>query len=109
MMLYFGGLPDPLGMPLILFAILTFSAYVGFHREPSRRAMVVLALLEADGAAPRAPAAIADSLGVSPPEIERLLGELVDAGVAVRLGPGVYFARVQGQGIAGTRKLLVVH
>jgi selenocysteine-specific elongation factor len=61
--------------------------------EPSRRAMVVLALLEADGAAPRAPAAIAEALGIAPPEIERLLGELVDSGLAVRLGPQVYFAR----------------
>ena len=31
-------------MPLILFAILTFSAYVGFHREPSRRAWTFLAV-----------------------------------------------------------------
>jgi selenocysteine-specific elongation factor len=62
-------------------------------REPSRRAMVVLALLEADGEAPRAPATIAEAVGIVPPEIERLLGELVDSGLAVRLGAQVYFAR----------------
>jgi selenocysteine-specific elongation factor len=62
-------------------------------REPSRRAMIVLALLEADGPAPRAPAAIADALGIAQQEVDERLGELVDAGLATRLGPEVYFAR----------------
>ena len=34
MALYFGGQPEVLGMPLVLFALLTVLAYLHFHREP---------------------------------------------------------------------------
>jgi hypothetical protein len=34
MVLYFGGQPEVLGMPLVLFALLTVLAYLDFHREP---------------------------------------------------------------------------
>jgi hypothetical protein len=34
MTLYFGGMPDVIGMPLILFILLSVSGYLRFHREP---------------------------------------------------------------------------
>lgn len=35
MTLYFGGFPDVVGMPLILFVLLTTLAYLSFHRAPA--------------------------------------------------------------------------
>ena len=34
MTLYFGGFPDVIGMPLVLFVLLSVTAYLPFHREP---------------------------------------------------------------------------
>jgi hypothetical protein len=42
MALYFGGQPEVLGMPLVLFALLTLLAYLQFHREPGWRTFVLL-------------------------------------------------------------------
>jgi Dolichyl-phosphate-mannose-protein mannosyltransferase len=42
MVLYFGGQPEVLGMPLVLCALLTVYAYLTFHREGSRAAFARL-------------------------------------------------------------------
>jgi hypothetical protein len=42
MVLYFGGQPEVLGMPLVLFALITIHAYLTFHREANRAAFVRL-------------------------------------------------------------------
>jgi len=34
MTLYFGGFPDVIGMPLLLFVLLSVTAYLQFHRDP---------------------------------------------------------------------------
>ncbi len=43
MVLYYGGQPEVLGMPLVLFALITIHAYLTFHREVTRAAFVRLA------------------------------------------------------------------
>jgi hypothetical protein len=40
MTLYFGGFPDVIGMPLILFVLLSVSAYLRFHRDPGVATLV---------------------------------------------------------------------
>ena len=55
-------------------------------------ARVALALLEADGAEPRSPRAVAEALRIDPGEAIAALERLVDAGRAVRLARDVYFA-----------------
>src|SRR5206468_11196047 len=57
-----------------------------------RTARLVLAILDADGAEPRPPAAIADALRLEPQRVERSLAALVEAGEAVRSTPPVYFS-----------------
>ncbi|HVX33698.1 MAG TPA: selenocysteine-specific translation elongation factor, partial [Solirubrobacterales bacterium] len=52
--------------------------------EPGPLARAVLAELEADGERPRTPAKLAEDLGESRRDVERAVGELVDAGAAVR-------------------------
>jgi hypothetical protein len=42
MVLYFGGQPEVLGMPLVLFAIVTVFAYLHFHREPKPLTVALL-------------------------------------------------------------------
>jgi hypothetical protein len=42
MVLYFGGQPEVLGMPLVLFALLAIHAYLTFHREANRAAFARL-------------------------------------------------------------------
>jgi 4-amino-4-deoxy-L-arabinose transferase-like glycosyltransferase len=42
MVLYFGGQPEVLGMPLVLFALLTVFAYLQFHRAPTSRTVAWL-------------------------------------------------------------------
>jgi 4-amino-4-deoxy-L-arabinose transferase-like glycosyltransferase len=42
MSLYFGGQPEVLGMPLVLFALLTLFAYLHFQREPRLPAFALL-------------------------------------------------------------------
>jgi selenocysteine-specific elongation factor len=60
--------------------------------ELDHLARLALAVLDADGAEPRPPAAIAEALRTDPQRVERSLGALVAAGRAVRVGPQVYFA-----------------
>jgi selenocysteine-specific elongation factor len=57
-----------------------------------RAAGLVLAVLDADGAEPRPPAAIASALRLEPERVERSLAALVEAGDAVRSTPQVYFS-----------------
>jgi hypothetical protein len=42
MVLYFGGQPEVLGMPMVLFALLTVFAYLHFHRNPGPRTFALL-------------------------------------------------------------------
>ena len=42
MTLYFGGQPEVLGMPLVLFALVTVFAYLNFHASPGVRTFVSL-------------------------------------------------------------------
>jgi 4-amino-4-deoxy-L-arabinose transferase-like glycosyltransferase len=42
MVLHFGGQPEVLGMPLVLFAVLTIYAYLNFHRDQNRAAFALL-------------------------------------------------------------------
>lgn len=60
-------------------------------REPDERALRLLDLIREDGASPRAPAALAEELGISRPETEEALQTLVGSGHAVRVKPGVYY------------------
>ena len=55
-------------------------------------ARIALATLEADGAAPRSPRALAEALRIDPHEAIAALERLVDAGRAVRVARDVYFA-----------------
>jgi selenocysteine-specific elongation factor len=57
-----------------------------------RAAKLILALLDADGAEPRSPAAVAEALRLEPERVERSLVALVEAGDVVRLTPQVYFS-----------------
>ena len=59
--------------------------------EPDERALRALEAIREDGASPRAPAAVAEALGSEPSEAEAALAELVAAGQAVRVKPGVYY------------------
>jgi selenocysteine-specific elongation factor len=68
------------------------AAPVPAPRPPGRRARVVLAVLDADGAEPRSPAAIAEALKVSEADVGELLAELAGAGLAVRLDARVYYS-----------------
>jgi selenocysteine-specific elongation factor len=56
-------------------------------------ARVALALLEADGAEPRSPRAVAGALRIDPQDAVAALERLVDAGRAVRIAREIYFAR----------------
>ncbi|HYX78894.1 MAG TPA: selenocysteine-specific translation elongation factor [Solirubrobacterales bacterium] len=55
-------------------------------------ARVALAMLEADGAEPRSPRALAEVLRIDPEEAIAALERVVDAGRAVRVAREVYFA-----------------
>jgi selenocysteine-specific elongation factor len=64
------------------------------HSEPlDRRAQLMLAVLAADGAEPRAPRAVAERIGMPPQEALSALDRLVGRGLAVRVSPDVYFER----------------
>ena len=58
-----------------------------------RGARLVLAILDADGAEPRSPAAIGEALRLDPARVERILAALVASGDVVRATPQVWFAR----------------
>src|SRR3954452_16074932 len=57
------------------------------------RARLMLAVLEADGAEPRAPGAVAERIGLSRQEALAALDRLVDRGLAVRVSHETYYAR----------------
>jgi selenocysteine-specific elongation factor len=59
--------------------------------EPSALARRVLVELETDGERPRTPAKMAEHLGEPRREVERAVGELVDAGAAVRLKADIVY------------------
>jgi selenocysteine-specific elongation factor len=63
------------------------------RRPLDKRAQLMLAVLRADGAEPRAPGAIAERIGISPQEARDALERLVDHGLAVRVSTDVYFDR----------------
>ena len=56
MNLYFGGMPEVVGMPLVPFALLTVMAYLEFHRAPRATAFALLAAAFALAAASDWPA-----------------------------------------------------
>ena len=56
MTLYFGGQPEVVGMPLVLFAVLAAGAYIAAHREPRPRRVLVLVVIFALAAASDWPA-----------------------------------------------------
>ena len=58
---------------------------------PDELALLVLDLIRADGASPRAPTAVGEALGRQPAEAEAALETLVSSGHAVRVKPGVYY------------------
>jgi selenocysteine-specific elongation factor len=59
--------------------------------EPHEAAVRALELIRADGASPRAPAAVAEALGWRPRDAEAALELLAASGHAVRVKPGVYY------------------
>jgi len=63
-------------------------------RQPlDTRARLMLAVLEADGAEPRAPGAVAERIGVPHEETIAALDRLVDRGLAVRVSADTYYER----------------
>jgi selenocysteine-specific elongation factor len=54
----------------------------------------MLAVLEADGAEPRAPGSVAERIGIPQQEAVAALDRLVDRGLAVRVSPDTYYERV---------------
>jgi selenocysteine-specific elongation factor len=69
-----------------------------------RDALHALELIAADGVAPRAPAALAEELGCDRDRALAALDNLVDAGRAVRVKPGVYYESAVLEGL--TERLL---
>lgn len=68
--------------------------------EPGPLARRLLAELEADGERPRTPAKLAEDLGESRREVERAVGELVDAGAAVRFKADVAYPTAEAERLA---------
>jgi selenocysteine-specific elongation factor len=65
------------------------------ERQPlDTRAKLMLAVLEADGAEPRAPGSVAERIGIPQQEAVAALDRLVDRGLAVRVSPDTYYERV---------------
>jgi selenocysteine-specific elongation factor len=69
--------------------------------EPGAAAARALRLLGEDGVEPRAPQALADSLGIERREALSLLEELVSLGRAVRLKPHVFYPRPELDRLTG--------
>jgi selenocysteine-specific elongation factor len=64
------------------------------HRRPlDTKARLMLAVLEADGAEPRAPGAVAERIGIPHREAVAALDRLVERGLAVRVSPDTYYER----------------
>jgi selenocysteine-specific elongation factor len=73
---------------------------VGTASEPAPLARRLLAELEADGERPRTPAKLAEDLDEPRREVERAVGELVDAGAAVRFKADVVYPTAEGERLA---------
>jgi len=67
---------------------------------PGPLARRVLGELEADGERPRTPAKLSEDLGEPRREVERAVGELVDAGTAVRLKADVVYPTAEAERLA---------
>jgi selenocysteine-specific elongation factor len=65
-------------------------AHSGRVGQPAR---VILALLESDGAEPRAPGAIAEALGIEGRAVLASLRELVEESMVLQLGPKVFYTK----------------
>ena len=72
--------------------------------EPDERALRVLELLRADGASPRAPAAVAEALGWQSSEADAALEALAVSGRATRVKPGVFY---ESETLEGLRACLI--
>jgi selenocysteine-specific elongation factor len=72
----------------------------GGASEPSALARRVLTELETDGERPRTPAKLAEDLDESRREVERAVGELVDAGAAVRFKADVVYPTAEAERLA---------
>jgi selenocysteine-specific elongation factor len=59
--------------------------------EPGERALSLLNVLREDGVSPRAPAALAEQLGMERAEADAALAELAASGRAVRVKPDVFY------------------
>jgi selenocysteine-specific elongation factor len=75
--------------------------------EPGPLARRLLAELEADGERPRTPARLAEDLAAPRREVERALGQLVDAGLAVRFKADVVYPTAAAERLAGAVRELV--
>jgi selenocysteine-specific elongation factor len=76
--------------------------------EPGPLARRVLAALAADGERPRTPARLAEDLGVERREVERAIGELVEADAAVRFKADVVYPAAEAARLAAEVTALVV-
>jgi selenocysteine-specific elongation factor len=63
------------------------------RRPLDTKAKLVLAVLRADDAQPRAPRAVAERIGIPGLDAASALDRLVDRGLAVRLSPDIYYER----------------
>jgi selenocysteine-specific elongation factor len=75
--------------------------------EPGPLARRLLAELDADGERPRTPARLAEDLAAPRREVERALGQLVDAGLAVRFKADVVYPSAAAERLAGAVRELV--
>jgi selenocysteine-specific elongation factor len=75
--------------------------------EPGALARRLLVELEADGERPRTPARLAEELGEPRREVERAVGELVDAGAAVRFKADVVYPTAEAERLAAAVRDLV--
>ena len=76
--------------------------------EPGPLAQRVLGALEVDGERPRTPAKLAEDLAEPRREVERAVGELVDAGVAVRFKADVVYPTAEAKRLIDAVLALVV-
>jgi selenocysteine-specific elongation factor len=69
-------------------------------KEPGPLARAVLVELEADAERPRTPARLAEDLDEPRRDVERAVGELVDAGAAVRFKADVVYPTAEAERLA---------
>jgi selenocysteine-specific elongation factor len=75
---------------------------------PGPLARRLLAELEADGERPRTPAKLAEDAGLERRGVERALGDLVEAGAAVRFKADVVYPTAEGNRLAAAVQALAV-